>query len=135
MPTGRQRSRTGLVREFQLPPQTAFFKVRHALHPDPAAGPARSRGAGRFRVVERGVLELHVAGLLALGLGHRHAGAHIRGARGFGAEYDLEQEGPYVPQSLRLSLAWWRAPASQRSDTISTWRPATWLLLYAILWH
>jgi hypothetical protein len=29
------------------------------------------------------------------------------GTKGFQAEYDLEQEGPWVPQSVRLSLAWW----------------------------
>lgn len=29
------------------------------------------------------------------------------GTRGFEADYDLKQEGPYVPQSVRLSLAWW----------------------------
>lgn len=29
------------------------------------------------------------------------------GSRGFTAKYDLEQDGPYVPQSLRGSVAWW----------------------------
>lgn len=29
------------------------------------------------------------------------------GRNGFQARYDMEQEGPYVPQTARLSLAWW----------------------------